>query len=86
MTAELNKRAEKYRKAHRRRLVWYRVLGVLAAVTVGGGVLGIPGMLIGVPLASAAYRLLSRDARARGMGKSLFDMPHEAKRKNPLFK
>ena len=34
MTAELNKRAEKYRKAHRRRLVWYRVLGVLAAVTV----------------------------------------------------
>jgi len=59
---------------------------VLAAVTVGGGVMGIPGMLIGVPLASAAYRLLSRDARAREMGKSVFDMPHEAKRKNVLFK
>lgn len=31
---------------------------VLAAVTVGGGVLGIGGMLIGVPLAAAAYKLL----------------------------
>ena len=59
---------------------------VLAAVTVGGGVMGIPGMLIGVPLASAAYRMLSRDARAREMGKSVFEMPHEAKRKNVLFK
>ena len=34
---------------------------VLAAVTIGGGVLGIPGMLIGVPLAAAAYRLLRED-------------------------
>lgn len=33
---------------------------VLAAVTVGGGIMGIPGMLLGVPLAAAAYRLLSR--------------------------
>ena len=31
---------------------------VLAAVTVGGGVMGIGGMLIGVPLAATAYRLL----------------------------
>lgn len=31
---------------------------VLAAVTVGGGVMGIGGMLIGVPLAAAAYRLI----------------------------
>lgn len=31
---------------------------VLAAVTIGGGVMGIGGMLIGVPLAAAAYRLL----------------------------
>ncbi len=31
---------------------------VLAAVTVGGGVLGIGGMLIGVPLTAACYRLL----------------------------
>ena len=31
---------------------------VLAAVTIGGGVFGIVGMLLGVPLAGAAYRLL----------------------------
>ena len=76
-------------------LIFPRVVGssiglpgvwVLAAVTVGGGVMGIPGMLIGVPLASAVYRMLSRDARAREMGKSVFEMPHEAKRKNVLFK
>lgn len=76
-------------------LVFPRVVGssiglpgvwVLAAVTIGGGVLGIPGMLIGVPLASALYRLLDRATRAREMGKSLFDMPHDAKRKNVLFK
>lgn len=34
---------------------------VLAAVTVGGGVMGIPGMLLGVPLAAAVYRLLRED-------------------------
>ena len=48
--------------------------------------MGIPGMLIGVPLASAIYRLVTRDARAREAGKSLFDMPHEEKKKNVLFK
>jgi predicted PurR-regulated permease PerM len=31
---------------------------VLAAVTVGGGLFGIPGMLLGVPLAAALYQLL----------------------------
>lgn len=36
-------------------------LWVLAAVTVGGGVMGIAGMLLGVPLASAIYRLLRED-------------------------
>ena len=30
---------------------------VLAAVTVGGGILGIPGMLIGVPITAALYKL-----------------------------
>lgn len=34
---------------------------VLAAVTVGGGILGIVGMLVGVPVAAAAYRLLRED-------------------------
>ncbi len=31
---------------------------VLVAVTIGGGVLGIPGMLIGVPLMSVIYKLV----------------------------
>lgn len=34
---------------------------VLAAVTIGGGVMGVFGMLLGVPLAAAAYRLLRDD-------------------------
>lgn len=34
---------------------------VLAAVTIGGGVMGITGMLIGVPVAAAVYRLISED-------------------------
>ncbi len=48
-------------------LIFPRVVGssiglpgiwVLAAVTIGGGVMGILGMLLGVPLAATAYRLL----------------------------
>ena len=47
-------------------LIYPRVVGssiglpgvwVLAAVTVGGGVLGIGGMLLGVPIAAAIYQL-----------------------------
>ena len=34
---------------------------VLAAITVGGGVMGIFGMLLGVPLAAVAYKLLRED-------------------------
>lgn len=33
---------------------------VLAAVTIGGGVMGVAGMLIGVPLAATVYRLLQQ--------------------------
>ena len=53
-------------------LIYPRVVGssmglpgiwVLAAVTVGGGMMGIAGMLIGVPLAAAAYRFLREDVR-----------------------
>lgn len=49
-------------------LIYPRVVGssiglpgiwVLAAVTVGGGVMGIGGMLIGVPLFAAAYKLIN---------------------------
>lgn len=51
-------------------LIYPRVLGssmglpaiwVLAAATIGGGVMGIVGMLLGVPLAAAIYRLLRED-------------------------
>ncbi len=53
-------------------LIYPRVVGssmglpgiwVLAAVTVGGGILGIPGMLLGVPLAAAIYRIIGADVR-----------------------
>ncbi len=76
-------------------LIFPRVVGssiglpgvwVLAAVTVGGGVMGIPGMLLGVPLASTVYRLVGRGVRARETGVSLFDIPHEPRKKNVLFK
>ena len=48
-------------------LIYPRVVGealglpgiwVLAAVTVGGGIAGIPGMFLGVPLVAALYRML----------------------------
>ena len=54
-------------------LVYPRVVGtsvglpalwVLAAVTIGGGVLGIAGMLLGVPLAAALYRLVREQVSA----------------------
>ena len=38
---------------------------VLAAVTVGGGVMGIGGMLLGVPTAAAIYKLLQNDVRKK---------------------
>ena len=38
---------------------------VLAAVTVGGGMAGIAGMLVGVPLAATVYRLVRDDVRRR---------------------
>ena len=55
-------------------LIYPRVVGssiglpgiwVLAAVTVGGGLLGIPGMLLGVPLAASFYKLLAQDVDVR---------------------
>ncbi|HIS52886.1 MAG TPA: AI-2E family transporter [Candidatus Onthomonas avicola] len=51
-------------------LIYPRVVGssiglpgiwVLAAVTVGGGILGISGMLLGVPVTAALYQLLRWD-------------------------
>ncbi len=55
-------------------LIYPRVVGssvglpgiwVLAAVTVGGGLFGFVGMLIGVPTASVLYTLLKRDVNKR---------------------
>lgn len=34
---------------------------VLTAVTLGGGLLGVPGMLLCVPLAAALYWLVKED-------------------------
>ena len=46
---------------------------VLVAVTLGGGLAGIPGMLIGVPLAATAYALIQEHVRNRA--KKMNDAP-----------
>ncbi len=38
---------------------------VLAAVTIGGGILGVTGMLLGVPLTAAIYKILQNDLHKR---------------------
>lgn len=43
---------------------------VLTAVTLGGGLLGIPGMLIGVPVAATFYKLLGDDVHRRTTAKN----------------
>ena len=40
-------------------------LGVLVAFTVGGGLMGISGMILGIPLAATLYKLLGRDVLMR---------------------
>ncbi len=40
-------------------------LWVLAAVTVGGGLMGVLGMLLGVPIAAAVYQLVREDLHRR---------------------
>lgn len=59
-------------------LIYPRVVGssvglpglwVLAAVTVGGGLSGVFGMLIGVPITAALYRILREDVKKREGGK-----------------
>lgn len=55
-------------------LIYPRVVGgsiglpgiwVLASVTVGGGLFGVPGMLVGVPLAATLYKWLRLDVNRR---------------------
>lgn len=48
---------------------------VLAAVTVGGGVMGVFGMLLGVPLAAAIYRLLREDVNRGSVKTALAPTP-----------
>ena len=38
---------------------------VLTSVTIGGGIMGIAGMLLGVPLTAAFYRILQEDLHRR---------------------
>lgn len=38
---------------------------VLAAVTIGGGVMGVMGMLIGVPIAATVYRIIRNDVNGK---------------------
>ena len=65
-------------------LIYPRVVGssiglpgiwVLAAVTVGGGVGGIFGMLLGVPIAAAIYRLIREDIRNYELEQTAKDTP-----------
>ena len=55
-------------------LIYPRVVGssiglpgmwVLAAVTIGGGLAGIPGVLLGVPLAAGCYQLVTGDVKKK---------------------
>lgn len=66
-------------------LIYPRVVGgsiglpgiwVLAAVTVGGGLFGIPGMLIGVPLTATLYKWLRSDVGRRLEENRVMKMPH----------
>lgn len=70
-------------------LIYPRVVGtsmglpgiwVLAAVTVGGSLLGLVGMVVSVPLAAVAYTLLKQDLRARlaGAPQASENAPEEA--------
>ena len=44
---------------------------VLAAVTIGGALMGISGMLIGVPIAASVYRLIRDDMRRKEQDKQI---------------
>ncbi|MBQ3100522.1 MAG: AI-2E family transporter [Clostridia bacterium] len=65
-------------------LIYPRVVGnslglpafwVLLAITVGGGVMGIIGMLIGVPITSAIYRFIREDVNKREEASKPIPMP-----------
>lgn len=79
-------------------LIYPRVVGssiglpgiwVLAAVTVGGGLGGIGGMLLGVPVAATAYKLIRNDVVGRNGRRpdnpqeNIRETPQEAQKKVP---
>jgi len=55
---------------------------VLAAVTIGGALLGIMGMLIGVPIAAAAYRLIRDDMRRKEQDKQIIEEESKTEEEN----
>ncbi|MBE6607254.1 MAG: AI-2E family transporter [Ruminococcaceae bacterium] len=55
-------------------------LWVLAAVTVGGTLMGMLGMLIGVPIAAAIYQLIREDLHNREKKALLAESAHTIKR------
>ena len=48
---------------------------VLAAITIGGGIMGIFGMLIGVPILAAVYRLIREDVTKREKAEAMKAAP-----------
>lgn len=50
---------------------------VLAAVTIGGGIMGVVGMLLGVPLVAALYRILREDLQKDPIYKEEADIAAE---------
>lgn len=54
---------------------------VLAAITVGGGLMGITGMLIGVPIAAAIYDLLKENVVKGEMEKAALKAKEEKEKK-----
>ena len=57
---------------------------VLTAITIGGGVLGIGGMLIAVPLFAAGYRLVREDLTRRNMVAESTEPAVDEKSENPV--
>ena len=49
---------------------------VMAAVTVGGGLLGVPGMLLGVPLTATLYKWIRDDVNERLEENRVIAAPH----------
>ena len=50
---------------------------VLAAVTIGGALMGIMGMLIGVPIAASVYRLIRDDMRRKEQDRQIISEVEE---------